>query len=126
MYIRALVTVLAFVIVFPLSVTAEPLPYKTQEWQNTIPSSLEETYEALSEMLLPKDIAAIKKGGESVIDTYCFDLERSIKNMWLHQNGSPLVEYFNRNAITDHDRMVRIIVNSFHHHLNGRKIKIAE
>jgi hypothetical protein len=104
---------------------AEALPAQ-REMSPTVPLTLEEAHGLLDQMLNADDKKLLKEGTDATLEKYYYELNRYISNTWLIQPVAPLKEYFLQKGISDIERMVRIIINSYHQYLNGRTIQIGD
>ena len=113
-----------------LTLTREAQERRRKEVEATrksdVPRDLEECYRALKLRLRQPELVAFMNTAEEDLDRYDAGLGNWLRDRWGLSQDSELHQYFQGLGIADPLDISRIILTSFHRHLNGRDIRLNE
>jgi hypothetical protein len=89
------------------------------------PSTLEECFSSLKEMLSEEDLRALPQMTKNELSRLHHGLGRWIRNNWDLWQGGPLAEYFKTLGLHHPDDMSGLIIESFWHHLRNEPLDIV-
>jgi len=111
---RITALLIAFILFALFAITAHAFD------NHEIPSSLEEAFATLDEMLEPEEIEIIKNMEKEDLILLHFGLGMGIRNFWLRPENSPMLEAMKELYRFGHlDNMSHFILTSYYYYLNG-------